>query len=106
LEELITFTTPLELEVASIHIQYKSPTGIKHIEEVQWKISMIEQLLSTMAKYHLMYKSLCFLGVIAAKHISSTALDDINEAGMYAIVHFVDQMCSVANHQDLYRNSM
>jgi len=87
-KELATFLAPLELEVASVHTQFNSSSGIKYrgnptenchdLATVDYNGNII------------ICQFLCFLD-ISAKHILSTSLDDINKARMYAIVNFVDQ---------------
>jgi len=88
-QELATFLSPLKLEIASIHMQYNSQTGIKYRGN-----PMENQHDWATVQYNnnvIMCQFLCFLDVIDAKEVLSMALDDIDERGMYAIVHFVGQ---------------
>jgi len=88
-QELATFLSPLKLEIASIHMQYNSQTGSKYRGN-----PMENRHDWAMVQYNnnvIMCQFLCFLDVIDAKEVLSMALDDIDERGMYAIVHFVDQ---------------
>jgi len=88
-QELATFLSPLKLEIALIHMQYNSQTGIKYRGNPMenWHDWAMVQYNNNV----IMCQFLCFLDVIDAKEVLSMALDDIDERGMYAIVHFVDQ---------------
>ena len=90
-------TIKFESSINTHSIQY---CQVSDIEEIQWN----RHDWSTV-DYNgniILCQFLCFLDITSAKQNLSTTLDDINEAGLYAIFHFVDQNVLVANQQSLY----
>jgi len=66
-KQLATFLEPLDLEVASIHTQYKSPSGIKY------RGNLMENCHDWATVHYngnvIMCRFLCFLDIVSAKKI-------------------------------------